>query len=264
MASCARIAAVLLVVSLVGCAGAAADGAGSSCVSEPIVGGAPSPELVRLAEAELGAIVAVLARPAGSSAEPDLCSGVAVEPGVVLTARHCVTSDDDPSGHGLEVSVVAGSPFEPSVRGGAADRIRLHPRLDIALLDVSWLAASNGPFVPLERGELVDAWVGTPVELAGFGESGSELGTLAFAVEPVARLETDHIVVDGAGASGACLGDSGGPLFGATPAGVRVLGILDYGAASCVGEDFYTRVDRLWDWEPLLDPGDSGSPACSR
>jgi secreted trypsin-like serine protease len=54
------------------------------------------------------------------------------------------------------------------------------------------------------------------------------------------------------GKTGACVGDSGGPLLGKTMDGrIEVLGLLEAGSASCTGEDFYTRLDRLKSWEPL-------------
>jgi hypothetical protein len=95
--------------------------------------------------------------------------------------------------------------------------------------------------------------VGVDVELAGYGVSESRgAGSLAFVVEAITRVEESHLVVDGRGTTGACAGDSGGPLLGTTAEGdVRVLGVLDHGDASCTNEDFYTRADRWVTWEPL-------------
>jgi secreted trypsin-like serine protease len=56
-------------------------------------------------------------------------------------------------------------------------------------------------------------------------------------------------VVDGEGRTGACAGDSGGPLLVADSSGqARVAGVLDRGSADCLGLDLYTRIDALADW----------------
>ena len=100
---------------------------------------------------------------------------------------------------------------------------------------------------------------------------------LAFAIEEVSRIEQQFVVVDGRGITGACVGDSGGPLLARTDDGsVRVVGVLDDGARGCTGEDFYTRTDVLATWNefssrvpsppvaPIICEGVDGEGICVR
>jgi hypothetical protein len=74
-------------------------------------------------------------------------------------------------------------------------------------------------------------------------------GARLFVRERVHELGPEFVIVDGGDASGACLGDSGGPLLDVGQAGMaQLLGVLSFGAASCTGVDHYTRTDRVRDW----------------
>ena len=212
-----------------------------------------------LEPARTKAIVSLVFRGTGDS-DVDICTGVVVTHTAVLTAKHCMDRDGDemwdPSPSGEPLGTIAlGKPDDTNAVRGSADAVWLHPDLDIALLEASWVGDAEVNVSPLVPGSeaLDESWVGSPVELAGYGDTGFlEPAALFFAVEAVSRIETDHIVVDGRGRSGACYGDSGGPLLGrASDGSVRVFGVLDDGAPSCTGEDFYTRSDRLLDWEPF-------------
>jgi len=72
--------------------------------------------------------------------------------------------------------------------------------------------------------------------------------------------------VDGYGMTGACEGDSGGPLLTrASDGSLRVAGILTAGAPSCLGQDRYVRLDTLAGWAQSITgdyvppPQDCGS-----
>jgi hypothetical protein len=126
-----------------------------------------------------------------------------------------------------------------------------HPAADVALLRVD-VSAVRGALDPLgvadELPHGVD--VGARVEFAGYGLTEARTGReLRFATEPITSIEAGSIVVDGHGASGACDGDSGGPLLARGVSGtVRVLGVLAFGSETCVDDDSYERLDALAPW----------------
>jgi hypothetical protein len=242
--------ATILVAAVVG---AAAAGLGcepeeteQACVVDRIHHGLAEPAALELDPDELAAIVAVY-----PPERHTLCSGVVVAEGVVLTAAHCI----DPQAP-THLRVGYWAPGSPEARVVLAT---VHPRLDVALLVVDALALPSAlDPIPVYDEPIDEAWIGHPVELAGYGftELG-ELGELRFVTEPIVDVEEDAIVVHGHGRSGACGGDSGGPLLARDDAGrVRVIGLLDAGHASCVQDDRYTRMDVLADWwgfEPDCD-----------
>ncbi len=211
------------------------------CQQARIYYGSDAPEALELDPGQRMSIVAVY---------PDdreaICSGVVVADGVVVTARHCV------EGHTLEslnVGTWSSTGWQATVRDA-----EVHPVLDVAVV---WIDPDDTPRaldpIPLLERALDDHWLGAHVELAGHGATEfGELGQLRFATEPIVALNANTIVVDGHGDSGACNGDSGGPLLAYDDEErVRVIGILDSGHTSCVRDDHYTRVDVLAHWWPF-------------
>ncbi len=99
--------------------------------------------------------------------------------------------------------------------------------------------------------------LGDLVEMAGFGITlSSRSQSLEFLVEPVTEIDAERITVDGFGESGACNGDSGGPLLVRDTDGrAVVLGVLSVGSGTCVDHDRYVRLDALRDWiESVVGP----------
>jgi len=255
------LALALSALLALSCSGGSKDESGEAavCASAPILGGSAQPGSIPFDAALQNTLGSLLipgdgvARPTDDSA---LCSVVFVSARAALTARHCATSEHGSSvvaGEPLaSAQVVRGSPLDPTARAASITRFWSHPELDVALLQLA-TPLSRAP-IPLLDEPMGDAWSNAPVELAGYGFSRSEgLGVLQFASEQIESLETDRIVVNGDGRTGACKGDSGGPLFGSTASGeLRVIGVLQGGTPSCAGTDYYTRVDRLLDWAPLV------------
>jgi hypothetical protein len=166
-------------------------------------------------------------------------------------------------------TITLGSPRDAEAHVGPAGVAFLHPDLDVALVRAGWLPVAMDKLQPIRPNTVAldESWVGSPVEIAGYGLAADRtIGALAFAVEEVTRIEPSYVIVHGMGQSGACAGDSGGPLLARTnDGGIGLVGILDDGDPSCVGEDAYTRVDQLVDWEPFsiaLSVGESGPIAC--
>jgi len=231
-------AAALIVAALALACGLDRDEGARVCEVERVYHGLESSVQLGLGAKQLAAIVAVY--------PPDratICSGVVVAEGVVLTAKHCTAAEQ------LVVGYWAAGGIEVPVEAAVA-----HPTLDVAVLfvDSSALADELDP-IPLIDSSVDETWIGHPVELAGYGftEDG-QVGLLRFAAEPIVAIDEGSIVVHGHGRSGACSGDSGGPLLGRDDNGrVRTIGLLDSGHASCVENDRYVRTDVLASWWPF-------------
>lgn len=220
---------------------AMAPGDGDPCLVDRIYHGVEASTDLGLGPQQLAALVAVYPVDRGT-----ICSGVVVAHGVVVTAGHCV--DPEAPTH-LRVGY-----WDPERPEAQVESAAVHPELDVAVLfvDAAALPDALDP-IPLLDGQVGEAWVGDFAELAGYGGTElGELGSLRFASEAITAVEADSIEVHGRGHSGACGGDSGGPLLARDDQGrVRVIGLLDSGHVSCVQDDHYTRVDALASWWPL-------------
>ena len=91
--------------------------------------------------------------------------------------------------------------------------------------------------------------VGDSVTLAGLGQT--EQGTSGqrlFLDETIVGVDDSAILVRGNENSGACNGDSGGPLLAQRGGQWVALGALSRGSESCRGLDSYDRVDVALPW----------------
>lgn len=172
-----------------------------------------------------------IGRPAG-------CTGTMIAPGWVLTAAHC----SPPAGTSLAFSVFDTSDVE--IATWWSHRIIEHEILDLMLLE---LAADpqeiDAALDPIALADGFTPALGSLVTLAGLGQTEEQTrGSRRFVVEPVVEVSDEQLAVDGEGRTGACAGDSGGPMLARVGDGtVRVIGVLSAGSVDCLGRDLYVR-----------------------
>jgi hypothetical protein len=171
----------------------------------------------------------------------EICSGVFIADGWVLTARHCVGSARE------RLVVQYASPNSLCWTEALSEEVATpEARTDLALLRVpasEGLPVGISPHLEPLTVDWRDRWV----QMAGFGLSvdGSS-GELRFAVASIVNVGTDVVTVSSNGATGACRGDSGGPLLARGDDGsVRVFGILSKGSGSCYGQDDYVQLGAI-------------------
>lgn len=223
---------------------------------EALTFGATGSALLRLGYDQRAAVVRLTSASGAGS-----CSGTVVAASWVLTAAHCadlLTENDIlyTTMHGCTLPL-----------GHVARKVH-HPSLDLLLVELDEPSSAMAPrpiepnVVPDEAQDLLHSFV----ELAGYGLTDSNVsGELRFLVAEVVGIDASAITVDGPERSGACFGDSGGPLLQRCGGGAAcVVGVLSRGSVTCGGMDSYIRVDAAREWlaEYLPAPAVVGSVSC--
>jgi hypothetical protein len=201
----------------------------------------------------------------------ELCTGVLIEPDIVLTAAHCVLVEARYTVHGLDPLFrdvrreVESLVLHASFQGGVPPHAQ--PGIDLALLRLD--TPMNAGFAPLPLRPLPPPVPEEDVTIAGFG-------TTAYSRRDTARrLRFTYLRLRGeirvgntmlvgsdseregkASGAGACQGDSGGPILRGDAGSFQLLGIVSWsrGAtgererSACGGLTAITPVTPHIDW----------------
>lgn len=188
--------------------------------------------------------------------ESKICTGTAIADRFVLTAKHCDLGEGD-SGR-VE--------FGPDPRANFfinVSKVYPHPTTDIMILELESSIKNMIPELqyPVIAEQLTRKIIGQQAVISGYGRrEDGETGERRFTQEAIGGFSSQYIQVDGQGKTGACGGDSGGPIFVNQGGVMKLAGGLHEGSSSCVNLDRYTRFDNQKDWIFMITGiGDCGT-----
>jgi len=171
------------------------------------------------------------------------CSAAVIAPHWLVTAKHCAA---DVQQRIVSFSIGEGA----SLRRGSTSVMVAHPERDVMLVRLVDFDSLDLPVLPIWTDDVDSHWIGRSVTLAGYGaDADGQRGNLAAVRASLINVDPTSLEVDSDGDSGACEGDSGGPLLWTDGSGKTFsLGVLRSGSTSCRGTDKYARLDTLQQW----------------
>lgn len=200
-----------------------------------------------------------------------LCGAVLISNKFVLTAAHCVGSDDD-----FEIGISQTSLFSGNSDSGGTEypwsRLVVHPDYNPSTVDsdIAIYELANevpaGSLPPIRLGQSAVTQEGTDMTVIGFGDTDPGPATsvsdrlLETTVDYVNNNEcarrmgesiSDGMLCGYRRGEDSCQGDSGGPLFlkGDTIEDDSLIGLVSWGY-DCAGDTpgVYTRISYFYDW----------------
>ena len=242
----------------------------SEASQHAIINGSRSPRSVGLKAGEILSIGALINY---DRLDKVFCTGTAITNRVIITAAHCIQKESGVMRTAAEIQFVVGE--DPEIDGVVYDvaEVAVHPNYDYTsnarqledvavVLLASDLNEQSAGILPIEfnrhplSGLDAEALLKRRVEIAGFGRTDTAPGASQkrgrfFTSVELSDLTDLTVVIDGQGVTGACDGDSGGPVLTLNMRQAPViLGVLRGGSETCVGQDHYARLDlpHVRDW----------------
>lgn len=211
---------------------------GTETLAFPIYGGSRKGGNSGLGSGHVRAVVSLLE----PLSQRFVCTGILINRDAAVTAAHCNATA------GSEVRVSGG-------RNGTTHVVNKVERFigaDVSLLHLTEAVEGDLEFFSLAGPASGVTLVGRSADVAGRGLNGSTAwtGDLLFIESIIEKVDENAIRVRGAvEGTGACFGDSGGPLLDRDSLGqVRWLGLLSKGSASCVGTDTFVPSWSIVEW----------------
>ena len=199
-------------------------------------------------------VVLVFAQQPGSSSG-SLCTGEVISPHLVLTAAHCLSPSE--VGQGAQFIVFTGNDFSQQAQPGQVLNVKEthpNPAWDSNNLqgghDVGIVVLQNAttikPLPYLRNNAMTQTMVGQTVRFVGYGLDNGQAQTGAGVKRQTTTMLSDFdsvLLHFNDGTHETCNGDSGGPAFMTLNGAETIIGVTDFGDATCSQGGYDTRVD---------------------